>query len=366
MADQEKEVLDQEIDQETANLDEVKASFGVDAEVPDPVAKKAKAPGGDGKEAKHDNAPTAVKPGKVKMINAMVSAMKGMKTEELETSYNKIMSALKVEGFEEETSQEEQKISVREIKKITAEDVNVSEDVAAMFGGQTDLSEEFVSKATTIFEAAVVSKVNSILESVTIDLEAEMEAEKQSIVESMTNRLDEYLEYVAEEWMKENELAVEQGIRAEITENFMVGLRDLFKENYIDIPDEKVDLVDELAQKVTELETSVNEEMEKSIELRKELVEMKKSNILGEVSKGLTESQVEKLSSLAEGVEFEDAQAYEKKLETLKETYFPKEQNMNEEIESLDEEPLEIDEVEKPVDPGMRAYLDAISRTIRK
>ena len=364
MAEKEK-ISDQVTDQETENLDEVKASFGVDAEVPDPVAKKAKAPGGDGAAAKHADAPTAVKPGKVKMINAMVSAMKGMKSEELESSYNKIMSALNVEGFEQ-VAETEEKVSVREMKKITAEDVNVAEDVAAMFGGQSDLSEEFVSKATTIFEAAVVAKVNSILESVTIDLEAEMESEKASIIESMTNRLDEYLEYVAEEWMKENELAVEQGIRAEISENFMSGLRDLFKENYIDIPEEKVDLVDELAQKVTELESSVNEEMEKSIELRKELIEMKKTAILSAVSTGLSESQVEKLSSLSEGVDFEDSESYEKKLETLKETYFPKEQNLNEEVESLDEEPLEIEEERKPVDPGMRAYLDAISRTIRK
>ena len=127
------------------------------------------------------------------------------------------------------------------------------------------------SKATTIFEAAVVSKVNEILESVTVDFEANLKLRKTTFLRSLSTRLDDYLEYVAEEWMQENELAVEQGIRAEIVENFMTGLRGLFTENYIDIPEEKVDLVDELASKVTDLESSINEEMERNIVLRKEL-----------------------------------------------------------------------------------------------
>ena len=303
---------------------------------------------------------------KVGMINAMVDAMQGKKKDDLAAAYKSMMAAMKYEGFEaEEEVAEETTQSIKEIRQISAEDVNISEDVAAMFSGE-ELSEEFTSKASTIFEAAVVSKVNEILESVTVDFEAELEAEKVQISEKLSEQVDSYLEYVAEEWMKENELAVEQGIRAEIVENFMTGLRGLFEENYIDIPEEKVDLVDELASKVTELESSINEEMERNIELRKELVESKQSAILTSSCEGLTESQAAKLTSLSEGVEFEDADSYAAKLETLKESYFPKEEVVSEEVVIDEEEPLELEEEATAVDPSMNAYLNAISKSIKK
>lgn len=300
------------------------------------------------------------------MINAMLDAVKGKKKDDLAASYESIMSAMKVEGFEaaEEVAEETQ--SIKEIRQISSEDVSVSEDVEAMFSGE-ELSEEFTSKATTIFEAAVVSKVNQILETVTVDFESDLEAEKVQIAEKLSEQVDSYLEYVAEEWMKENELAVEQGIRAEIVENFMTGLRGLFTENYIDIPEEKVDLVDELAGKVTELESSINEEMERNIELRKELVESKKSAILSTSCEGITESQAAKLQSLAEGVAFDDADSYAAKLETLKESYFPKEEVINEEVVIDEDEPLELSEEATPAsDPSMNAYLNAISKSIKK
>lgn len=299
------------------------------------------------------------------MINAMLDAVKGKKRDELAASYGDVMSALAVEGFEpaEEVAEETQ--SIKEIRQISSEDVSVAEDVQAMFSGE-ELSEEFTSKATTIFEAAVVSKVNEILETVTVDFESELEAEKVQIAEKLSEQVDSYLEYVAEEWMKENELAVEQGIRSEIVENFMTGLRGLFEENYIDIPEEKVDLVDELASKVTELESSINEEMERNIELRKELVEAKQSAILTAACEDITESQAAKLQSLAEGVEFEDADSYAAKLETLKESYFPKEEVVSEEVVIDEDEPLELAEEATAVDPSMNAYLNAISKSIKK
>ena len=145
----------------------------------------------------------------------------------------------------------------------------------------------------------------------------------------------------------------------------MTGLRDLFKENYIDIPEEKVDLVDDLAAKVQDLEKSMNEEIERNIELRKELIEMKKETAIGSLCDELTESQVVKLKSLAEGVEFESEEDYLQKLETIKETYFPSDKDLNEEVQSLDEEPIE-EESEVSVDPGMRSYMQAISRSIKK
>ena len=339
-----------------------KASFGVDAEVPDASTKEVPAPGGEKDQGEKTGAkvtsPTAVPKTKVAMLQAAMSHLQSMKKVELEAAYKKMT------GMKEEV-EEGSATSIKELKQISAEDVDVAEDVEAMFAGQ-DLSEDFTSKATTIFEAAVVSKVNEVLETVTVDLEAELEAEKQEIVESMTARLDDYMEYVVESWMQENELAVEQGIKAEITENFMVGLRNLFSENYIDIPEEKVDLVDELAAKVAELEESVNEEVERNIATRKELAEAKKSVVLRDVTEGLTESQAVKMQSLAEGVEFESSEDYASKLETIKENYFPQEEVIFEDT-SFDSEPVELDEEnEKPVDPEMRAYMDAITRSIKK
>jgi hypothetical protein len=358
MSEQDLKELDETIAEEQEVVEAVKAEDEVDGEkAADEVAATVK---------KSAPAKTSLPKTKAGMINAMLDAVKGKKKDELAASYESIMAAMKVEGFEvpaEEVVEEAQ--SIKEIRQISSEDISVAEDVEAMFGGQ-DLSEEFTAKATTIFEAAVVSKVNEILESVTVDFESELEAEKVQITESISEQVDSYLEYVAEEWMKENELAVEQGIRAEIVENFMTGLRGLFSENYIDIPEEKVDLVDELASKVTELESSINEEMERNIELRKELVEAKKSAILTSACEDITESQAAKLASLSEGVEFEDEDSYSAKLETLKESYFPKEEIVAEEV-VIDDEPLELTEEETPVaDPSMAAYLNAISKSIKK
>lgn len=366
MSDQELEMLETE---QQNDIEEAKASFGDPSEVPEPTTKEVDAPGAEGKDADAEKkaapkrSPSEVPKTKVAMITAMADAMKNMPATKLKASYGKMMASMYGEEVEEVESTTA--TSIKEIKQISAEDVNVAEDVEAMFAG-SDLSEDFTSKATTIFEAAVVSKVNEILETVTVDLEAELEAEKEEIVESMTARLDDYMEYVVEQWMQENELAVEQGIKAEITENFMVGLRNLFTESYIDIPEEKVDLVDELAAKVAELEESVNEEVEKNIATRKELAEAKKSVVLRDVTEGLTESQVVKMKSLAEGVEFESAEDYAKKLETIKENYFPQEEELSEDT-SFDSEPVELEEeTETPVAPEMKAYMDAISRSIKK
>lgn len=357
MSDNKLEETVEEVMIDDVALEEEKADEEVDGEAAaDETAAEVK------KSAPKQAAQPKTKAG---MINAMLDAMKDKKKADLAASYEAVMAGLKVEGFDaaEEVIEEETQ-SIKEIRQISSEDISVSEDVEAMFGGQ-DLSEDFVGKATTIFEAAVVSKVNEILESVTVDFEAELEAEKVQIVEELSTQVDSYLEYVAEEWMKENELAVEQGIRSEIVENFMSGLRSLFTENYIDIPEEKVDLVDELASKVEELESSMNEEMERNIELRKELVESKRVAILSAACEDITESQAVKLTSLSEGVEFEDEESYASKLEMIKENYFAKEEVVSEEV-IVDDEPLELIEEATPTDPGMAAYLNAISKSIKK
>ena len=305
---------------------------------------------------------------KIGMINAMVEYMKGHKKDDIAASYGKLMSAFEPddededEEDDEEEAKESKKKSVKEVKKVTKEDIDVSDDVKALFG-EEDLSEEFKESATTIFEAAVVSKINEVLDSVSVDMDAELEAEKEDSIQTLSTRLDDYLEYVVEEWVKENEIAIESGIRAEIVENFMEGLRGLFTENYVDIPEEKVDLVDELAAKVQELETSVNEEMEKNIDISKQLQEMKKEQIIESISDGLSENQSDKLKSLADGVEFESEEDYTKKLETVKENYFPSEEVVS---EIADDEPLEIEDDDKNVNGSMANYMNAISRSIKK
>ena len=305
---------------------------------------------------------------KIGMINAMVEYMKGHKKDDIAASYGKLMSAFEPddededEEDDEEEAKESKKKSVKEVKKVTKEDIDVSDDVKALFG-EEDLSEEFKESATTIFEAAVVSKINEVLDSVSVDMDAELEAEKEDSIQTLSTRLDDYLEYVVEEWVKENEIAIESGIRAEIVENFMEGLRGLFTENYVDIPEEKVDLVDELAAKVQELETSVNEEMEKNIDISKQLQEMKKEQIIESISDRLSENQSDKLKSLADGVEFESEEDYTKKLETVKENYFPSEEVVS---EIADDEPLEIEDDDKNVNGSMANYMNAISRSIKK
>jgi len=357
--------LEQEVIETVDNdmeLEEAKASFGDPSEVPEPKTKENTPPGAKPNDADLKDNPkqgSSVPKTKVALMSSLVGKLQAMKKDDLMAMYTKMSEGVDL------TKDEEEKVSIKEVQKISASDVDVSEDVAAMFKGE-ELSEEFVSKATTVFEAAVVSKVNEVVEGVQLDIEAELEAEKEEIIENLTGKLDEYLEYVAEEWMTENKLAVEKGVKSEITENFMEGLRQLFTENYIDIPEEKVDLVDEMAEKMSELEENLNAEMEKNIELKKEIAESKQNKVLEDACDDLTESQAVKLKSLAEGVEFDDAESYQNKIDTLKENYFPKEEKV-EITEDLDDEPLEIDdETEVKVAPEMSGYMDAITRSIRK
>jgi hypothetical protein len=339
---------EENLEEAKKSANEMKADDG-ESEVPAPTATKASLP-----------------KTKIGMINAMVDSMKGMKKAELEASYGKMMAAMhddeEMDEMDHPKKKKTMKAGYHEAKKVTKEDIDVSDDVQALFGDE-ELSEEFKNNATTIFEAAVLSKINEVLETASVDIASDLEAEKEAMAEDLTTKLDDYLEYVAEEWMKDNELAVEKGIRSEIVENFMHGLRNLFAENYIDIPEEKVDLVDELAGKVEELEASVNEEVERNIEVKKELVEMKKDKALTVVCEGLTDSQVEKMKSLAEGVDF-DEDTYTEKLETIKENYFPKEEVIV--SDATDEEPLEIEEEAPQVTGSMAAYTQAISRSIKK
>ena len=243
---------------------------------------------------------------------------------------------------------------------------DMKEDIDALLQGE-ELSEEFVSKATTIFEAAVMSRVEEIAEELQTELEGQFVSALEEIKEDFATKIDDYLNYVVEQWMEENELAIESGLRSEIVEDFIGGLRNLFAEHYIDIPEEKVDIVQEMADRVEELESQLNEEMEKNIEFVKEINEAKKIQAVQAVCEGLTQTQVEKLKSLAESVEFTTEEEFCEKLNTLKEAYTPKTVKSAE--KSVLEEGVDIEEKQANKashDPLINAVVNSISKSVVK
>ena len=303
---------------------------------------------------------------KAGMIKALYDQLNSMKKADLSDSFTKIMgSTLTEEDDEEEGEEEEEK--PMESKKLKKEDleIDVKDDIEAITNGE-DLSEDFKTKASTIFEAAVsakvLSEVNQRVEKLEEDYKKEITEAKEEHLSTITEKVDGYLNYVCEEWMKENELAVEKGIRSELVEDFMTGLKNLFTEHYIDIPEEKVDLVDDLFEKVEELEQKLDESINTSVDIKKELAEYKREETLREVSEDLADTEKEKLGKLAEGIDFEDKSQYSEKLEVIKENYFPKQQSetITEELENTETE--EQDSSESNVDPVMKRYVSSLTR----
>ena len=356
-----------------------KASFGVDAEVPDPAETGDASRPQDDKEG--DMKPTMqgssnVKtPGtKVGMINAMVNAMANMSQKELKAAYGKMNAAMHGEAMASrpqdqmggETAPVMQGNSKIKEMKYTREDIDITGDIQAMFEG-TDLSEQFKEQASTLFEAAVVSKINESVELLASQAEIALQEQMETVQTELTEKVDAYLDYVVEEWMEENKLAVERGVKSELVDDFLSGLRNLFAEHYIDIPEEKVDVVEELTDKVEDLTSSLNEQIEKNITLKKSIEESTRAQVVARVSKNLSENQADKLASLAEGVDYVDEDDFESKLESIKETYFG-EKDITESTSFVgDDEPLElIEETHVVSDPSMKAYLDSISRQITK
>jgi len=222
----------------------------------------------------------------------------------------------------EEKGHKKQKKMDEEIDLEDEEDFDIQEDVEALVGGE-DLSEEFKEKAKTIFEAALRSKVSEIKESLEEQYNAALQEEVQAIAEELQERADSYLEYVAEEWMHENQLAITRGIKEELTESFLVNLKGLFEQHYVSMPDEKYDVLENMVKKLDEMENKLNEQIDKNIQLNKRLCEAVAEGIFDDVADGLAATQKEKLASLAESVEFESENSYREKLETLRESYFP-------------------------------------------
>jgi hypothetical protein len=238
----------------------------------------------------------------------------------------------------------------------------MKEDVASLFADDSSISEDFKAKAATIFEARVFDRVAQIQEQMESEYAGMLAEALEEIKSELTEKVDDYLNYVVEQWMDENEIAIESGLRSEITEDFIAGLRNLFAENYINVPEDKVELVDELASKVEELEVKLNEEIEANIQYKKQLTEAIKVQLVNEVCEGLTATQVEKIKSLAESVEFSTEEEFVEKLETIRENYFPS-GIKKADVAQLHEE-VEDDGSEKKVsaDPYVASVVQAISK----
>ena len=255
---------------------------------------------------------------------------------------------------EEEDDDEDEK---EESKK---ESFDMSDDIDALVGGE-DLSEEFKNKAKVVFEAAVSAKVSEIKEELESQKRDEIVEASNEIKEELVNKVDSFLGYVAEEWVKDNELAIERGLKSELTENFISGLKALFEDHYVEVPDDKLDVVDELASKIEEVEAKLNEEVSKNIDLTSERDELVRNKVVNEVSSDLTSSEVEKLTKLIEDIDQDEN--FESNVKTIKESYFSGEKStlqLDEEVVSDSEENASTEE--KVLDPSMAAYTAAIGK----
>jgi hypothetical protein len=238
-----------------------------------------------------------------------------------------------------------------------------AEAVGEIFDGD-DLSEEFRSKATTVFEATVNTKLVELHVHMQEEFSQKLEEDKETFRKELTDRVDEYLDYVTEEWMKENEVAIETALKVEVAETFMTGIKNLFTENYISVPEEKVDLVDELEKQKEELEGKLEEQVNKSIDSKNANDELERYKTFSEACAGLTMTQVDKLSKLSEGIEYESNDEFKSKIDLLKEHYFTNKSAKTE--GDLNSEPVELDSDEPQVTGSMAAYTSAISRSVRK
>jgi len=282
----------------------------------------------------------------------------GVQTYEEAESEGDVFAEEKDEGHEDEA--EDKKM----IKKMMNKE-KMKEDLDALLGGE-NLSEEFVQKASTIFEAAVIARAEEVIAEAETELMEQFEAAIEEVKEDLAAKVDDYLNYMVEEWVKDNEIAIEKGLRSEIVEDFITGLKGLFEEHYIDIPAEKVDVVEGLTAKVEELEDALNEQIKVAVEMKKELSESKKVEAIYAACEGLTQTQVEKLKSLAEGVEFTTEEEFGTKLTTLKEGYFKADVKVAD-SSALDEVVVEEEKKEKILsdDPSINIYAKTISQTMK-
>lgn len=346
--DQDNELLDDENEgiEEAMGHDPKNAEAQSVASVDKAGDATGSAPKRKGDNTKQDPMPKT----KSAIMAALVSKASGMNRMQLSSLYSSMNDNFDEENFEGEAIAEAPEIDYQ---------VDFSQDLNALVESEATLSDEFKAKAETIFEAAIKSKlteeIDRLEEKYNEELAEEVEATKADLVE----KVDTYLNYVVENWMEENKLAVQSGLRTEIAENFMSSLKDLFEESYIEVPEAKVDLVDEMADQVSELEESLNDTTAKNIEMMGELEELKREKIIREASEGLAETQVEKLKSLVNDIDFDSEETFAEKVETVKESYFTKKVTETASVE----EDVSDDEGVQVTSGSMAQYLTAIQKT---
>ena len=292
-------------------------------------------------------------------MSEMMGKMNSMKKPELMAAYNAMEMAMKKDEMKEPTEEEKSKSEAVE-KRV--KDIDVKEHVDALMNGEGDLSEEFKRKAATVFEAAVKSKVRDEVSRLEDDYRKDLDENINATRDELTEKVDNYLNYVCEEWTKDNELAIERGLKGEIAEDFISGLKQLFEDHYIDIPNEKYDVLEAQSEKISKLEAKLSESIEKNVSLRTNNAGLVKEQVIFDMSSDLAETEIEKFKSLTEDVDFSDEDSYKEKLETLKENYFPKQKTVVAET---------VDNVETgnaqdiDVSSSMTAYMSAIGRVAK-
>ena len=344
---------------------------------PDDDSNKLKTPGAtlaqvkdvvNAKAAKGDSTPKEAVSNEVEDGQEVVAEDEAANTEdtvsEEEVTTDEVVAEEPTKEGEEVVAEEE---TAEEEVIAETEAINVDDDVKALLEGE-ELSEEFQEKAKTIFETAIKTKVEEVKANLEESYAATLVEEIDTVKAALTERLDSYLEYVADEWVQENKLAVENGIKGEMTESFLNGMKQLFEDHYVTIPEEKYDVLESMVDKLDEMEGKLNEQIEKNVSLNKRLAESESDVILADVAEGLAVSQKEKLASLAENVEFESESDYREKLDTLKESYFPsgKTSAPKSNSENLSEEVSTDEVVSQDTTPRMQAYLDTLSRAAKK
>ena len=339
---------------------------------PDDDSNKLKTPGTTLKQVKDivtkgakpaDPAPAGMKEEEAEVEGEVVAEQPAQEEEVVAEEPESILRKKMADAIKEseETTEEEEVVAEQE----EVIEVNVEDDINALIAGE-ELSEEFQEKAKTIFEAAINSKVSIIKEDLEKEYAKVLQEEIDSTKIKLTERVDSYLEYVAGEWLEENSLAVEQGLKAEMSESFLTGMKSLFEEHYVSIPEDKYDVLESMVNKLDDMEEKLNEQIDKNVSLTKRLSESKSDGILGEVSEGLAVTQKDKLASLAESVEFESESDYREKLVTLRNSYFPTRQvasTPSDDSEMLSEESA-APEVKST--GTMDNYLTALQRITKK
>jgi len=311
-----------------------------------------------------DSAKLADPAATLKQVKDVVNA-KAAPAEEVEYEEDQEVVSEEEEVATEETEEIVAEAEETEEELVEEEGFDIEEDVQALFEGE-ELSEEFQDKARTIFEAAVKSKVSEMQESLTEAYQEALVEEVVAIKEELTERLDSYLEYVADEWFQENALAVEAGLKSEITESFLDGMKSLFEDHYVTIPEDRYDVLESMVDKLDEMESKLNEQIERNVALNRRLAESTADVVFAEVTEGLAYSQKDKLATLVENVEFESESDYREKLTTLRNSYFPEQVGTPSTSENLSEEVSTNEVISEEVSPMMQAYLQTLSRAAKK